>query len=228
MGFADAFVADLIRAGAQEDPDPEVLKDLLEQYKTSPGTGPGRPPDPVRDQIILQLAIPVYNLTRRYRTRNNADDILGEAMLALVDCVDRWWEVAEDDNIRTYVEFCVKKRIKDWIDNDRVLGMPSRTLRDKLSKGESVQIPKVLTLYTYDSYEPEEGDIPPHTPPDTSFDIQEFFAAREDPRDRAVVEMRVEGCSADEIAKKLNMSRRWVFKKLRDLEKAFSEMNMAG
>src|SRR4051812_37025696 len=106
MGFADELVADLKALGAPEEPDPEVLDDLVKrwQYSYHP-SGPGYPRDVVKDAIILQLALPVHKLALRYRSRNNADDILGEALLALVECVERWSSVAEDENIRAYVEF---------------------------------------------------------------------------------------------------------------------------
>jgi DNA-directed RNA polymerase specialized sigma24 family protein len=228
VGFADEFVADLIRVGAPEDPDPEVLKDLLEQYRTSPGTGPGLPRDPVRDQIILQLAFPVYHLARRFRGRNNADDILSEALLALVECVDRWWTVAEDDDIRRYVEFCVKKRIKDWIDNDVVLCIPSRRAREKLARGEELP-PPVVHLKTEERGSDEDRagnqDYTPGVPPDLTFDIVEYFQGRG--QDQRIVEMRIDGCSAKEIAASMGRREGWVYKRLRALEREFAELSAA-
>src|SRR5215218_1881146 len=102
MGFADELVAELKACGAPEEPDPEVLGGLVEKYRYSLPSVPGYPRDPVKDAIIIQLCLPVHKLALRYRSRNNADDILGEALLALVECVERWSEVKEDDNIRRY------------------------------------------------------------------------------------------------------------------------------
>jgi RNA polymerase sigma factor (sigma-70 family) len=234
VGFADEFIADLVRAGAPEDPDPETLIDLLEQYRYSPPSGPGYPRDPVRDRLILQLAWPVYNLARRYRGRNNADDILGEALLALVECVDRWPTVAEDDDIRTYVEFCVRKRIKDFIDNDGVLVIPSRRVREKRTRGEEVTQPVVFNLHQGGQPVSEGGGMvnrrpeDQHTPtvkPDQTFDIVEYFEGRG--RDQVIVEMRIAGHSAQEIARAMGKKEGWVYKQLRALEQEFAELSAA-
>ena len=216
--FADAFIADLIRAGAPEEPDPEVLTDLVTRYKWDPS---------LRDQIVLQLIFPVYYLARRFRNKNNADDVLSEAILALVECVDRWCEVAENEDIRRYVEFSVRKRMKDFIDNDAVLKMPSRRVREKLAKGEEFVNPTVATLFTHDS--PDPGGLAPigwqpTVPEDKTFDIQEFFRSRADSRDQVIVEMRINGCSAIEIAEAVGQKRSWVYKRLRDLEQAFAQV----
>jgi RNA polymerase sigma factor (sigma-70 family) len=236
VGFADEFVRDLIQAGAPEDPDPEVLRDLVEQYRYSPPSGPGYPRDPVRDQLILHLAFPVYNLARRFRGRNNADDILGEAMLTLVECVDRWPTVAEDDGIWSYVACSVQRRMKDWIDNDVVLVIPSRRVREKRAAGEEVEQP---TLVDINPVEPDhhkdmdpngrwfDNRNVPRVEHEHTIDIEDFFASRTDPRDRVLVEMRIAGRTADEIAAAVGTKRSWVFKRLRDLERAFAELGDA-
>ena len=218
--FADAFVADLIRAGAPEEPDPDVLKDLVGRYKYDPS---------VRDQIILQLTFPVYDIAKRFRSRNNADDILSEAILALVECVDRWPGVAEDDDIQRYVAFSVRKRMKDYIDNDSIGKAPSRRVREKRAAGEEVVHPVILSLRQgsnapSEATQGQEDPCTPIVPADNTFDIQEFFRSRADSRDQIIVEMRINGRSIAEICEAVGQKRAWLFKRLRDLEQAFAQV----
>lgn len=230
MGFADEFVADLAAARAPEEPDPEVLVDLLEQYRSSPPREPWRPDD-ARDAVILQLAHLVFKICLRYRNRNNADDILGEALLALTECVDRWWGVAEDGNIRKYVEFSVRKRIKDFIDNDAVMVVPSRRVREKVAAGEEVDglARQHLNFAPLDPHRDHdtcsrapENRHTPTVPFDDTFDCIEFFRKREDERDRVIVEMRIMGRPVEEIAERVGQKKSWIYKRLRNLEQAWA------
>ena len=156
----------------------------------------------------------MYYLARRFRSRNNADDILSEAILALVECVDRWCEVAEDEDIRRYVAFSVRKRMKDFIDNDAVAKVPSRRVREKLAKGEEFVHPTMATLSRQgsnaDPARPRKLSrvaSTPIVPADKTFDIQEFFRSRADSRDQMIVEMRINGRSVVEIAEAVGQKR---------------------
>lgn len=216
MGFADELVADLKSCGAPEEPDPAVLADLLERWEYSfCPSGPGYPKDLIREEIIIQLALPVHKLVLRYRNRNNADDILGEALLALIECVDRWRSCAEDNNIRRYVEFSVRKRIKDFIDNDAVFKVPSRRVREKAAAGEVVE---EINTFRLDPHDEEEGADTPVSMPDVSYDVLEFFESRGDPRDSLIIRMRAESRSLEEIAEQVGRSVWWVFDRLQRLE----------
>jgi DNA-directed RNA polymerase specialized sigma24 family protein len=226
--FADAFVADLVRVGAPEEPDPEILKGLVERYKWDPS---------IRDQIIIQLTLPVYYIAKKFQSRNNADDILSEAILALVECVERWPGVAEDDDIRRYVEFSVRKRMKDFIDNDSVICIPSRRVREKLAKGEEISGRTPFRIggnynpnYTGTDLDRVDREVEdkdravPEVAPDNTFDIQDFFRSRADARDQIIVEMRINGRPIPEICEAVGQKQSWVYRRLRDLEQAFAQI----
>jgi len=218
MGFADELVADLKACGAPEEPD--ILDELVERWAYSRlPSGPGYPRDLVREQIILQLAFPVWKLTLRYRNRNNADDILGVALLSLVECVDRWSDEEDDANLRHYVEFTVKKRMKDFADNDGVLVIPSRRVREKRAAGKEVEDIGVVPA---DIHDEEETDSP-SVPPDHSYDIIEFFESRGDAASLQIARMRADGRPVEEIAEEVGKPVWWIYNRLRQMEADFRD-----
>jgi DNA-directed RNA polymerase specialized sigma24 family protein len=226
VGFADEFVDDLKACGAPEDPSEEDLGRLLAAYARSAPRAPGGPPDLARDALILSLALPVYRLTLRYRNRDNAPDILGEAMLALVECVDRWWSVADDDNIRAYVEFTVRRRIKDFIDNDAVFAVPSRRVRERKAAGEESGVPvrhPIRSILDPPDDAPQDGPHrgTPEVPPDDTYDAVEFFRSRPDWREWVIAEMRAAGRPYGEIAAAVGRGKTWVYDRLGDLRRDY-------
>ena len=213
MGFADEFVADLKTWGSPEEPDREQLRDLVVKYVLSPLSGPGYPRDPVKDEILRQLAFAVFKLVLPYRNRNNAADVLGEAMLALVECVERWPGVGDDWDISAYVAFNVRRRIKDFMDNDSVFKVPSRRVREKDARGQKPEPIKTLTLDENDS---------PAAPADTMFSFQDLVWSLTDERDRKIVEMKIMGLPVREIAAEVGQRKSWIYKRLKAIEQTFA------
>lgn len=88
-----------------------------------------------RDWLINAHLRLVATIGRRWKSRNHTD-CEGEALLALVDAVDRAACALEDNNITKYIKAVVRDRLREFVASDRAVYMPARTFRDKAAKGE--------------------------------------------------------------------------------------------
>lgn len=70
------------------------------------------------------------------RAKKCLDDSIGAAMLALASAVHDAAERLYDNNITAYITEDVKYAVKECIAAQHVIRVPSRTIRDKISKGE--------------------------------------------------------------------------------------------
>jgi RNA polymerase sigma factor (sigma-70 family) len=151
-----------------------------------------------RQEIQTALAAMVLHLARHAAER---DDFLQEARLHL-------WQIEPvhpHESVSWYQESC-RLRLKNWMRHGRSLDSPKRAhLRSqRCDSGEKERWP---TDATPDAEAPFAADIPSQV---AANDFLERLIPRLSRENRTILQLRLEGCTDEEIAAFLGISRRAV------------------
>lgn len=159
----------------------------------------------------------VSSLVTNFAHPARTPDLLGAALLALVESVHRAATNLKDDNIIPYITANVLRRIKDEINNDHSVRIPGRTLRELNAKGIRIGLfehrQQAADLYEINvvhrgnhsvaiGYHPVEAK--PEYAPLEFTEILEKIVTND--IEREVMNLRAESYTYEEIAKQLNMS----------------------
>lgn len=179
--------------------------------------------------ISMQLMRISLSVVARFAHPKRTPDLIGVALLTLVESVKRASTELVDGNIVPYVMVNIANRLKDAIADDHTVRTPSRTLRDKRSKGIE------LTIFS-NRHSSEEA---PHTDEYSSFYLP-AIAREETPeydtleilekiaqsdRDRLILDLRSKSYTLQECAKVADISVGLACKIKQDLYTRFLELN---
>jgi DNA-directed RNA polymerase specialized sigma24 family protein len=124
--YVSGLLKDLDYIEAPAVPDSDELRAIVQRYRDGELSLRNRI---IRDHLHIAASLVPGGW-------NNADELLGEALLALVEAVDKALEALYDNEITPYITTIIRDKIKDHIARDRTVYMPARTFRDKVAKGE--------------------------------------------------------------------------------------------
>lgn len=123
--YSSGLLTDFDYLSAPDKPDAIVLADQVRRYREGDLTQ--------RRPIIEAHLHIVASIAGDYR---DSDEMLGVALLALVDAVQRAPSILDDNEITPYITSTVNYRIKDAVARNRSVYMPPSTFRDKVANGE--------------------------------------------------------------------------------------------
>jgi hypothetical protein len=103
----------------------EIDEELLERRVISLRLGDMSQVNPISIQLMRLVMSLVANFAHPKRT----PDLIGVALLTLVESVRSAATKLEDNNIIPWVSAHVNRRLKDYIQNDHIIRIPARTLR---------------------------------------------------------------------------------------------------
>lgn len=201
--YLSGLQTDFDYLNAPVKPDDEVLKDQVQRYRDGDTS--------LRAPIIEAHLHIVASIVGDYR-RNDTDEILGVALLELVDAVHRAPDVLEDNAITPYITSCVRYRIKDAIGRDRSIFMPPRTFNRKSADGE-VDVVKVVFSIGDDYYGDDEWtrqlcNTPTARPEEPSVEFREVLSMSiKTPMEERIVSMAAEGHNFETIEGVLQMKK---------------------
>lgn len=173
-------------------------------------------------------------LVSDFANPRQSDDLVGEALLCLVDTVDacgREPSRLHDTNITPYLAVHMRGAIRKFIAEDRVFGMKKRTFNHKLAKGE-IDIDDFAKKSVVHNIEDVSADIlpmyfnmpvAPREYPDPEFtEILQLAIHTEG--ERRVITLRAQGYSHTEIAPIMNLSIRRIGQINSDVEQRFNSL----
>ena len=182
-------------------------------------------------------------VSRNLRKKGKSADIEGAAFLCLVESVhaccphtDEYGEYQEsrlyDNNITAYITVNVNYAIKDEYGSDHILRVPPRTIRHKIAKGENFEdlIPDdpMEIAGDYESNDAKLGMalpflIPLAKPEFPSLEFNEALAKSVvGETEKAIVRLRTENYTYEEIGPKIGYSFNRVCQFMRDIESRFN------
>lgn len=127
QSYPSGLLTDFDYLNAPVKPDEDVLRDQVQRYRDG---------DESQRNAIISAHLHVVASIAGDFGRRDSDEILGVALLELVDAVDRAPTALSDNEITPYITKSVRYRIKDAIGENRPVYMPSRTFRYKAAHGE--------------------------------------------------------------------------------------------
>jgi hypothetical protein len=219
--------------------DPVELVLLVEQLK-------GGCPRARSRLIELHIKL-VASIAGQRVPAEQVDDAIQEAEVALVEAVDDAVTRLHDNNITPYITTCVKHKLKEFRARDRLVAMPGRTFRHKVSKGEikpgdntdAVVVGVVSTMRLVKSEHVDSDDVENHLhvghympgydvpeakPVGPSYEFTEALRlAVVSPQEQAYVEMRSEGYNNREIGERYNKTPARVGQVIHDVEIRFDQ-----
>ncbi len=180
----------------------------------------------VRDLLItsnIPLALSIASVYAR-RDRKRADDYGGDAMLELIEAVDAYKDKGYDDNIRAYIHFRIWWKLKYVAFEDRLIKVPHTTAKKKFAKGtferfDSVQ--DIEPLLRLDTTKIRSIMVDDNTLEIDDEDIRLIELSVQE--DRELIELRLQGCTDDEIARAMNLEPRYVSRRRNEI---MSKLNL--
>ncbi len=169
--------------------------------------------------ITIQLMRLVMSLVANFAHPRRTPDLIGVALLTLVESVNDAPEKLVDNNIIPYVSANINWRLKDFIDNDHVFRVPSSTLRALKRKGVEVQL-HLRSGLSYDAIARPEAP---------SLELREMLQKIvHNDREKMVLQMRSEGHVLETIAESLGVSVSLIHKMKSELRERFMELTKEG
>ena len=164
--------------------------------------------------ICVQLMRLVNSIIAKYTAPNREADMLGVGLLTLVKAVKLAGTKLEDDNIEAFVASRINYAMKHFFTTNRLVSIPSATLKDMRKRGEKPILPK---------FEPLNEDPFATTTPllDTKEIIDKIV---QNDREKLYVEMRTFGFSSKTVATVLDKSEATVSLMKRDLLARYQEV----
>lgn len=167
--------------------------------------------------ICVGLMRFTMSLVANYAHPRRTPDLIGTALLTLVEVVNDAAARLDDNNILPFVSTHISLRLKDMIASDHVVCIPPRTLRDWKRRGIEAFVPLTSTLVGL------EGVARPEAP---SLECMDSLAKIiRDDRDKLIVEMRSQAYGLKVIAEALGVSIGTVHNLKRELRERFLEAN---
>jgi RNA polymerase sigma factor (sigma-70 family) len=218
----------------------EELEKLVIELKSKPNN------EEIRNKIInshLRLGV---SIASRYGSKHNnrIDDLVGEMFLALVEGVIKFCKDSSyDNNITPYLVSRIHGKLSTYIENDRVIHMPGRTVRHYTATGSSKldKIPNQVYLNQgsrdselNDSYEGTgrfDGQyILPETVDDNSeSEVLEILnKVTNNFIEKRIIQLRAEGYSYREIGPMVGYSQSSIATMIAAIEKRFDKKYKTG
>lgn len=151
----------------------------------------------------------VMKLVSHFAHPARTPDLIGVAMLALVEATTRASTELVDNNIIPYVSVNIVQRMKDLIRDDHTMRVPSRTLRHKRSQGIEVSL-FTTRLCSEDEEKPDfvrfysPAVAKPEHPPLELIEILDKVARTD--REKLMIEMRSHRHTLREYAQEAGVS----------------------
>lgn len=168
-----------------------------------------------------------------YLFANKIDDIVGVAQLELVNATYRAITNLKDNNITFYLSASIHGAIKEFVENDNVINMPSRTIRYYIKKGDirADNIPKEISLLEQNP-EFELRDQASYIVPEITKDneeklieVQELInKITNDYLEKKIIFLRAQGYTYDEIGPKVGYSSTKICIIVQSIEKKFNKL----
>lgn len=196
------------------------------------------------EQLIFALGRLAISLAFKHAKNKDTlrkwNDIRSVALIALVKGVQKYLALdpsERDDNIGGYVSSQVHFAVKRFISEDHIIRTPSRTIRDRVSKGTYDSMNRVVCtgvsdvesanadlLSVFVNRFTRQRNIAIICTPDTDVrDVLEHVITtigESADENRRLMELKIIGCSDEEIAVDLGRSRQWVQLRRKDIIKA--------
>lgn len=166
---------------------------------------------------------------------NHDDDVIGVALLALVNAVDQAREALTDNLITPYIKAVIRDRIVTAIASSRAVYMPARTFRQKASQGHiqrhgdnSPDISPVLASVYYIrdfSDADQKYTIPEAKPESVSLEFKEALelAIKSDIEARLIA-LRAEGYIYEDMEVILKMSKTHIARHINRVKERFDRL----
>lgn len=185
-----------------------------------------------KQQIVeacLRLALSVASLyAAKYPSKK--EDLPSVALLSLTKAVDRFFRIERyNNNIRGYIMTCLCNNIKDYIVQDCLIRIPTRTFFDNLEKGtlDALNVSVKTCHGMTDAIDILHDLVCRLTPRkvvnltvnmDPEVDVREILElVLNTDENRRIIELKIIGCSDIEIAKDLKRSKSYITSKRSDL-----------
>ena len=165
--------------------------------------------------ISISLLRLVMSLVQNFAHPRRTPDLIGTALLTLVETVTNAATKLDDNNILPYVAASINMRLKDAIGKDHVVCVPPRQLRRLRAKGIKVTVP--ITADVVDVI------AKPFRP---SLECTEIISKIAQCRhEQILIELRCQQHSLAEIANVIGCSIGSVYRMKKDLKERFSALN---
>ncbi len=217
----EEFMNDPDYQNVQPIPNEDVLANQVQMYRDGD--------DSLRRELIMAHLHMVAAMAGDNSKRRNREDVMGVAMLALVDAVERAQTALVDNNITPYITAVVKDQIKEFVATDRAVGMPARTFRHKIANGtlkfndrdEPIGLPSTLSIQ--DELVNHHGyTVPAATPEFLSPEFKEAMQlAITNGTERTVIDLCAEGYRYTDMETALGLKKSQIGNILHDVEERF-------
>ncbi len=196
----------------------------------------------IRDKIIyshMKLAVSIASRFG-YKFKNKIDDLVGEAFLVLVRYVGVAAIRLNDNNITPYLKSALHGELGEYINEDKTVHMPGRTVRYFGEKGRYISLEKIpfkITLLNdtpnkgedTDAYEYNNAMQNSYIIPETSDDKTESevleILDKVTPNliEKRVIELRAQGYTYQEIGPKVGCSKSSISIMVQNIEERFNK-----
>jgi len=182
------------------------LDDLVQRYRDGDDT--------VRDEIMLLCRPQALRLVRRHcrACPTRSDDIRSMAVLSLVRAVITAQTGLEDNNIRPYLTTCIRGYVRDYMAKDSLIPIPKKVWAamvkeygDKatdhiMHQALLIDVDLIPVMVKEDSYQDMLRELAPTY------------------REKAVLELRMERRTLQEIGEILDVSHVTIYNIIQDLQ----------
>lgn len=196
----------------------------------------------VKNKIIeghLRLGI---SIAARFASKSKfrVDDLVGEMLLCIVESVPRFCGGrGYDNNITPYLVSCIHSRLSTFIEEDRTIHMPGRTVRHYTATGSNKLDKMPLQIYlaqggtistSMDEYEGPENFKSPYILPETIDDhsgmevLEILDKVTNNFIEKRVIKLRAEGLSYKEISPLVGYSQASISIMVQSIEERFNKM----
>lgn len=191
--------------------EPSELEQLVVQLRSGDKS--------VIERIVkahLRLALAIAS-----RMKPTNPDLIGEALYQLVDTVHKAERKLRDNNITAYINYSLRRRLKEYRDTDYVVCIHDRQLRRCLNKGGKYE--NIVPRLVQDSQEYI------HTLIDKSrkLTIESteilFKHAAKNTMEQVILKLKSKGYTAAEIGSLVGYSEGYVDKIIKRIEKEYSK-----
>jgi len=214
----------------QKDPTYSSLPDRIDEELLEQRVIALRQGDMTKvNEISVQLMRFVMSLVANRAHKRRTPDLIGVALLTLVETVKQAATSLEDNNILPYVSFTITRRLRDYITGDQTVRIPPRTLRFKFKKGEVLKLPSaVYSSADAPSNDEENAFFKPAIarPEEPSIECLEMLKKIvHNDREQLIIEMRAQRYELKEIAEKIGIGKSRVAQIKDELKVRFNQLN---
>ena len=165
--------------------------------------------------MLMRLAL---SLVANFAHPRRTPDLIGVAMLTLVESVRSASTRLNDNNIVAFVSTHINHRLKDAIAKDHVVCIPPRTLRSFRQQGITAFVPLSTSYLHLEGVARRE---------EASLEFRDMIEKMvKDDRERLLVDMRIQRHAIEVIAEQMGVSVSLIHKLKSDMRKRFIALDV--